>query len=63
MFQFERGQNLPFDWPVSVSNILTVRWWAEPKIVGRNFTSRIQPISTLRARMTEEIKSSSQLRL
>ena len=28
-----------FDWPASVSNILTVRKWAEPKIVGRNFTS------------------------
>ena len=42
MFQFERGQNFPFDWPTSVSNILTVRWWSEPKIVGRNFASRIQ---------------------
>ena len=42
MFQFERGENFPFDWPTSVSNILTVRWWAEPKIVGRNFASRIQ---------------------
>ena len=40
-FQFERRQNFPFDWPASVSNILTVRRWAEPKIVGRNFTSRI----------------------
>ena len=45
MFQFECGQNLPFDWPASVSNILTVRWWAEPNIVGRNFTSRIHPMS------------------
>ena len=45
MFQFERGQNFPFDWPASVSNILTVRWWAEPKIVGRNFTSRIHPLT------------------
>ena len=44
-FQFERGQNFPFDWPASVSNILTVRKWAEPKIVGRNFTSRIRPLS------------------
>ena len=43
-FQFERGQNLPFDWPASVSNILTVRKWAEPTIVGRNFTSRIRPL-------------------
>ncbi len=43
-FQFERGQNFPFDWPASVSNILTVRKWAEPKIVGRNFTSRIRPL-------------------
>ena len=30
-FQFERGQNFPFDWLASVSNILTVRKWAEPK--------------------------------
>ena len=35
-FQFERGQNFPFDWPASVSNILTVRGWTEPEIVGRN---------------------------
>ena len=45
-FQFERGQNFSFDWPASVSNILTVRKWAGPKIVGRNFTSRISPMST-----------------
>ena len=45
-FQFKRGQNFPFDWSASVSNILTVRKWAEPKIVGRNFTSRIRPLST-----------------
>ena len=38
---FER---VPFDWPVSVSNILTVRRWAEPNIVGWNFTSRIRPL-------------------
>ena len=43
-FKFERGQNIPFDWPASVSNILTVRKWTEPKIVGRNFTSRIRPM-------------------
>ena len=30
----------------SVSNILTVRKWAEPKIVGRNFTSRIRPLTS-----------------
>ena len=42
-FPFERGQNFSFDWPASVSNILTVRKWAEPNIVGRNFTSRIRP--------------------
>ena len=35
-FQFERGLNFPFDWPASVSNIL---------IVGRNFTSRIRPMT------------------
>ena len=43
-FQFERGQHFPFDWPASVSNMLTVRNWAEPKVVGRNFTSRIRPL-------------------
>ena len=44
-FQFERGQNFPFDWPASVSNMLTVRGWTEPEIVGRNFTSRIRPLT------------------
>ena len=43
-FQFDRGQNFPFDWPALVSNILTVRGWTEPDIVGRNFTSRIRPM-------------------
>ena len=47
-FQYERELNFPFDWPASVSNILTVRKWAEPKIVGRNFTSRIRPMSSIR---------------
>ena len=28
-FQFERGHNFPFDWSASVSNISTVRKWAE----------------------------------
>ena len=46
-FQFERGQNFPFDWPASVSNILSVRGWAEAKIVGRNFTSRIRPLKAV----------------
>ena len=44
MFPFERGQHFPVDWSASVSNILTVRKWADPKIVGRNFTSRIRPM-------------------
>ena len=28
-------RTFPFDWPASVSNILTVRRWAESKISGR----------------------------
>ena len=41
------GQNFPFDWPASVSHILSVRGLAEPKIVGRKFTSRIRPVTAL----------------
>ena len=54
-FQFERELNFPFDWPASVSNILTVRKSAEPKIVGRNFTSRIRPMTI--ARQNEQVKT------
>ncbi len=46
MFPVRTWTEFLFDWPASVSNILTVRKWAEPNIVGRNFTSRIRPSST-----------------
>ena len=46
-FKFERELNFPFDWHALFNNILTVRKWAEPKIVGRNFTSRIRPLYIL----------------
>ena len=38
-------EKFPFGWPASVSKMCTVRKWAEPKVVGRNFTSRIRPMT------------------
>ena len=60
-FQFERELNFPFDWAASVSNILTVRKWAEPKIVGRNFTSRIRPFLQRESKISFTIPSHQQV--